>query len=306
MRAKLGTFFGLALALAFGIWAVHVLTERWGQLPALDLKFLPVSVAVLLTWLVVAINSSMVEYTARLVGRGLGHAAAQRLGIIVTLFNYFLPMRAGLVLRLTQYVRAAGQDPVRLTAALFASALIVQAVGIAVLLVCLYVIREISTPIMLAALAAVLSMGAMTWWAGISRDSAPNWLDRAIKRIREGSVALLRNGPRPFMVLTLLSLATLLATAWRYQLVLGMFGAGTEFLTVLALAAGTGLSSLISVTFGGLGVREAAVVLVGSYCGLPAETCLLMALLDRVIVSASVAVAGVPILCKVKSITSIE
>ncbi|MGY0797708.1 lysylphosphatidylglycerol synthase domain-containing protein [Lysobacter sp. A286] len=270
-----------ATALGFVVWAVHLLNTQSTQLPQLSFGYANTTTVFLSTLAVIAVNGAIAEQAARRTGRSLAAALWVSIGFASIMLNYFLPLKAGSLFRLTAYVRLAGQDMLQLAASLLMSTLLIQAVFAALLVAALIASQGAAGP---AIWALVLAATAVIAILLVVRSGVGKW--PFLGRLRAGIVAWVNAGPGPFFVLVLLALLLLGFTVLRYWAVGRMIGLPLELGVLTIIACVSSLSALIGVTFGGLGVREAAIIIAAHLSGMQDTDALAFALLDRVLVSA--------------------
>ncbi len=286
---------GWVIVLAFGVWAIAVFVRKSDSLPPLRLDVFEVFGYLILAALVVVLNAALVNIVARRAGRGIPANEWIGLGFVATLMNYFLPLKAGMGLRLTYYMRCAGHDVWQLSAALTAATLLSQLVSIALLLFALVHIGLLPVEMIVAATIAALALGLAL--AVASRDlltTAQGKLEHTINKVRAGFGVILLSGRTAAASIVVLSLGVMLFTALRLLLGFEMLGQSYGFMAALVLATAVSVSGLVSVSVGGWGIREASIVIAGRYLGMPQETSLMLALLDRVLVSLVVAAIAIP------------
>ena len=293
---------GWIIVLAFSAWAIVVFVRSSGSLPPLRLGVPEVFGYLLMAALVVVLNAALVNVVARRTGRGITAKEWIGLGFVSTLMNYFLPLKAGMGLRLTYYMRCAEHDVWRLSAALTAATLLSQSVSVALLLFALAHTGLLPIEIIMVAIVAISALGLALIVA--SREplaTARGKLGYAINKVRAGFGVVLLSGRTTAVIIVALSLAVMLLTALRLLLGFGMLGQSYDFMAALVLATAVSVSGLISVSVGGWGIREASIVIAGRYIGMPQEACLLLALLDRVFVSLIVAAVAIPWMRQIQS-----
>jgi uncharacterized membrane protein YbhN (UPF0104 family) len=203
------------------------------------------------------------------------------------MLNYFLPLKAGSLFRLAAYVRLAGQDMLRLAASLMMSTLLIQAVLAAFLVAALAANHGALDRAVWAFSLAVVAVAIVLLAAHSGIGKWP-----FLQRIRTGVAAWTNAGPGPFLVLAALAFLLLVFTAARYWAVGQMIGLPLGWSVLTIIACVSSLSALIGVTFGGLGVREAAIIIAARLSGIQDADALAFALLDRALVSAIILPCG--------------
>jgi|GEM_PF-5812193 len=286
MRGSLRKIIGYSLAAVFVVWAIHTIISTEDGLPEIHWNASLLSMFVLAVLGVVVLNSVLIEECAQLVGRKVGFAKAVAVGFIVTLANYFLPLRGGLLIRLAAYSRLAGHDSFALGSVLTSSSLFSQLLFANILAILISVRMEI--PYWYWALilgSVVLSLATYFAWPVVRHTGLKKY--KFLRRITESSYLFFSNGGIVAMKVAVISIALLLFTAVRYILIGDMLvpSENITIFTALAIAAAASISSIISITSGGFGVREWAVVLAAGLFGVSPSSGLIFALVDRALVT---------------------
>lgn len=293
---------GIGVVLAFIGWAVFVVLARSEPLPPLRISAATVSVYGALVLIVIVLNAAIVDLVARRAGKGISVREWIGLGCVATLMNYFLPLKAGMGLRLGYYARCAEHNVWRLSSALTAATLLSQLVFACVFLMALVSLGQLPGELLVVVLIAGGSLGLAVLFARRKRlsISSSGRVKEILEQLQDGLRLILLSGIASAVSIVVLSLLVLVFTAFRLGFGLEMLGQESPFLLAVVLSAAVSISGLVSLTVGGLGVREAAIVLAGQYLGLAPDACLMLALLDRVLVSLVVAILGLPLLSVVQ------
>jgi uncharacterized membrane protein YbhN (UPF0104 family) len=286
---RLRQVLSLAISVAFLAWAIHVLSVRWGELPAIHWSGVACAVVVISSFGAVLLNGAIGEQAARRVGA----LSPLRIWVCIcfasTMLNYFLPLKAGSVFRLMVYARLSGKDVLGLAASFTMSAVLMQVV-FALMLTLVLLNDHVAGPrAVLVLVAAFAGAAAVLVFA---RSRLPEW--SLLQRLRMGVHAWAEAEDRFYslIVLSLLALLLLLVTVVRYGAVGNMLQLDLGFSALIVIACASSLSALLGVTFGGLGIRDAAIVIAARLGGMSDTEALAFALIDRLFVSAVVLPAG--------------
>lgn len=286
MRAPVKKLVGHAFTLFFIAWATFIIIDKWEMLPRIQWDIKNTSLITLSVLIIVVLNSVLIEECAQIVGRRIGFAKSVAIGFIATSANYLLPMRGGLLIRLAAYARLAGHDAFVLGSVLTSSGLFTQFLlaGLLAILISNHVAIPYWYWILLAG-AITASLSTYLAWPLIKRAKLHKY--EFLRRVTEGSHLFYGNGGILALKTASVSMVVLYFTAARYIFIGEMLDPKVDIAmqTSLAIAAAAGISSMISITAGGFGVRESAIILIAGIFGVSPSVGLLFALIDRVLVT---------------------
>ncbi len=285
----------LLIALAFVAWAVNVLVAKSNELPTVSFGLGACLLIIVATLAVIALNGAIGEQASRLVGSPLPARTWLSIGFVSILLNYFLPFKAGSLFRLAAYVRLARQDMLHLVASFTMSALLIQVMFAAFLMVALLASHDASVQAVATLGVAVSAVAAVVL---LTRSRLSAW--PRLKRLKNGIDAWINGGSGVLAMLALLAFLLLVLTIVRYGAVGWMIGLHPGLAALTLIACVSSLSALVGVTFGGLGVREAAIIVAAHLSGISDGDALAFALLDRLAVSVIVLPAGLACLAYLK------
>lgn len=277
---RLRQFLSLAIGAAFVVWATHVISVRWSEVPAVYWSAAACAVVVASSFGAVLLNGAIGEQAARRVGVTSPACTWVCICFASTMLNYFLPLKAGSVFRLMTYARLSGKDVLGLAASFTISAVLMQVVFALLLALVLLHDRVAGPQAALVLLFAVVGVVAIFV---VARLRLPEW--SLLQRLRAGVDVWTGNSLASMAVLSLLALLLLFVTAVRYGAVGTMLRLDLEFSSLIVIACASSLSALVGVTFGGLGIRDAAIVIAARMGGLSDAEALAFALIDRLAVS---------------------
>jgi uncharacterized membrane protein YbhN (UPF0104 family) len=235
-----------------------------------------------------------------LLGGHVGLRTAVAVMFASSFLNFVSPARFGALFRTLACARLArvsfteslgGQALLALLSVASAGVLACAALPLAARAVDGRIAIAIATLPLLAAAAMLLSARA----ARRARASGGGWLARHIARFGALSDSL-AGDPRRLVAAATLCLASSVFAAVAVHASYAASGAALDFAAAAVLVPVTVLSTFVAFTPGGLGTREALLVIAGASLGLRPETAIAAALLERVVASLVLLASGGPAL----------
>jgi len=201
------------------------------------------------------------------------------------LLNY-LPMKAGTIYAAAELKTSHGVGLGRYAAAFAAQSAFTLATTLLLAGIAVWLDEPGAHPLAAAvlALAGLLTLLVLTVRVP-DRFPLPRRLRTGVETVHEGMDLLLRQR-RGLAAAALLSVAAVLLSAWRFQVLVAAGWGPVEYWDGLAFAVGAQASLFVGLTPAGIGVREAVVGGVASLLELPATAGVFASAMDRVLVLA--------------------
>jgi uncharacterized membrane protein YbhN (UPF0104 family) len=249
--------------------------------------------AVSLVLVTIVLNGLVNYWLYRQLGANVRFGEAVCLAFVNSLANH-LPFAAGMVAKgvyLKRRHQLAYSNYFSATLALYPVFLMAAGLmGVLVLVMRQYFHAEPASPFLLLGFIAMLASTAI-FWLPFGRISLPAGWNKWFTQILEGW-RILRDERSLVLRIIAVYLATMLSTGGRYWIAFHALSQNVTLAECVLFAAVSTLSQLVTITPGGLGVREGIVAAVASVLGFDARISALAVGIDRLVVTSVSIVMG--------------